>query len=310
MDNFDGIYPAKSFFRPDEDIMVMESTNYTRDFPADKSNLHTREFWKITYIIHGSGTFRINGHLFDLVPGFLYLVHPLDSITYHLASDILHYNVLFRTSIINELLSSLDCSRGFFSIFHKKEHPENEPDHVHRHLLDASKNVYAIISRMHTEYLRQSADSQKMLKAILTELLITLSRRSERAFPRKRHSSAIDELKRYLELNFRNPFDYDLIADKMGISKKYMGDFYKKGTGSTINETLASLRLAEARHLLSEDRHSIKDICFFCGFSDISNFYHLFKKRYGMSPGTFRDAFGITANYDKYTARGGFKKSH
>jgi len=45
---------------------------------------------------------------------------------------------------------------------------------------------------------------------------------------------------------------------------------------------------------LVDSTHSISEICFACGFNNLSNFNRIFKKKKGCSPKEFRDNYRKT----------------
>jgi AraC-like DNA-binding protein len=62
--------------------------------------------------------------------------------------------------------------------------------------------------------------------------------------------------------------------------------------GTTFSAYLLSQRLARAHAALRDSRHShqtISTIIFSCGFSDVSNFNHAFRRRYGETPSDVRN---------------------
>jgi len=51
------------------------------------------------------------------------------------------------------------------------------------------------------------------------------------------------------------------------------------------------MRLNKAARLLIENELSVSDICYDCGFNNISNFNRIFKKKKTCTPKEFRENF-------------------
>lgn len=257
-------------------------------FPVGNIQLHTRNFWKITYITEGSGVLRINGRSYSFSPGFVWLSHPDDVTTLELSETIGLYNILFLTHFIDYWPKRLNNVYGFFSIFDPEYKPELAMNHELIHLLDANSKIYPLIRKMEHEFQEGDSNSQELLRLYLIELLIELSRLSVHSYSKKRKDEVVYFITSYLEKRYAEPLDIQKIADEFGYSRGYLFAFYKQKTGTTIGQTLLEIRLKRVKQLLLESDLSVEKICYQCGFSDISNFYRSFKRKVGMSPTEFR----------------------
>lgn len=68
-------------------------------------------------------------------------------------------------------------------------------------------------------------------------------------------------------------------------------NFFGKKTNKSISEYIIDVRIGRASRLLVDTARSISDICYECGFNNISNFNRIFKMRRGVSPSSFRDNY-------------------
>jgi AraC-like DNA-binding protein len=73
-----------------------------------------------------------------------------------------------------------------------------------------------------------------------------------------------------------------------GLSVSGFGRFFQQHMGSTFVTYLVGLRLAEAKRLLIETDLTIAEICFRCGFGNLSNFNRHFQFRNNAAPSEFR----------------------
>jgi AraC-like DNA-binding protein len=84
------------------------------------------------------------------------------------------------------------------------------------------------------------------------------------------------------------------VAAILHISPSSFSRFIRKHTSKSFVEFLTDIRLGIAAHLLLETEENIVDICFKCGFANLSNFNRCFKRAKGMTPTEFR------RNYQKH----------
>ncbi|MFO7958709.1 MAG: helix-turn-helix transcriptional regulator [Candidatus Brocadiia bacterium] len=69
---------------------------------------------------------------------------------------------------------------------------------------------------------------------------------------------------------------------------RYLASVFQDYLGMTPTEFVNDLRLEHAADLLERGDGKIIGVADRCGFSNLSHFYHLFKRRYGIPPGEYR----------------------
>lgn len=99
----------------------------------------------------------------------------------------------------------------------------------------------------------------------------------------------IQEIVSYLQAHRNDPFRSREIEQHMGLSYKYMEEFFKKGTGMTIQQYHTMLKIYEAEQLLRTTQYSVSEISAKMGYQDPLYFSNVFKKATGMSPREYRN---------------------
>ena len=79
-----------------------------------------------------------------------------------------------------------------------------------------------------------------------------------------------------------------------GYSPEYVVRCFRKYLGNTLTDYTQQLRIHYARGLLLTTDLPVLDICYECGFRNLSHFYRCFQKVYSLSPKRYRDLNGIT----------------
>ena len=95
----------------------------------------------------------------------------------------------------------------------------------------------------------------------------------------------------YLHANFNHDFSLNALAEIVGFSKYHFIRVFKRETGKTPYNYFIDLKLEKAIELIKEQKYSVTDICFMCGFKDHSHFCRLFKNKTGMAPSIYKNKY-------------------
>lgn len=77
----------------------------------------------------------------------------------------------------------------------------------------------------------------------------------------------------------------------VGMTEVSFSRFFKLRTGKNLSDYIIDLRLGHATRLLVDSTMAIAEICYECGFNNLSNFNRIFKKKKNCSPKEFRDNY-------------------
>ncbi len=93
----------------------------------------------------------------------------------------------------------------------------------------------------------------------------------------------------YIIQNYNNDnLSLKKIAEINNMSQSAFSHFFKKRTNKNFTEFVIDYRITQAIKLLQETNETIRQICFECGFNNISNFNRHFKKRTSTTPKEYR----------------------
>ena len=97
------------------------------------------------------------------------------------------------------------------------------------------------------------------------------------------------QVKRYLDVHFREPLKLQQLAAHVHINKFYLAHSFQKTYGTSPVSYMIDLRIAESKHMLVETDYSVSHISQATGFSSPSYFAQTFKKRVLISPNEYRN---------------------
>jgi AraC-like DNA-binding protein len=104
-------------------------------------------------------------------------------------------------------------------------------------------------------------------------------------------SRRVEKVKAYVNDHYREEIRLNQLSDLVGMTPVSFSRFFKLRTGKNLSEYIIDLRLGYASRLLVDSTMSIAEICYECGFNNLSNFNRIFKKNKSCSPKEFRAAY-------------------
>jgi transcriptional regulator GlxA family with amidase domain len=96
-------------------------------------------------------------------------------------------------------------------------------------------------------------------------------------------------VKNFLKDNLQRDISVEEMAELMGLSRSHFTRLFSREMGTSPRMYLEDLRLKTAMGLLFDENVSVKETAARCGIYDVNYFCRLFKKRYGVSPGKYRE---------------------
>ena len=109
--------------------------------------------------------------------------------------------------------------------------------------------------------------------------------------PRDRESRRVLKVKEYINEHYAEPLTLGMMADLVGMSASSFSRFFKQHTNRTLSSYLIDIRLGHAARALVDTSQNISEICYACGFNNLSNFNRIFKAKRGVSPREFRQIY-------------------
>lgn len=147
----------------------------------------------------------------------------------------------------------------------------------------------------------------KLLEAKSTDrviILLTMLEKIANSKEKKLISAAYPEVKiekaevprlntvfQFVSDNFQRKITLSEIASVANLSAKSFCRYFKSKTRKTFYVFLLEVRVAHACHLLLEKDMSIYEVCYDCGFNNLSNFNRYFKKIMTKTPGDYKREF-------------------
>lgn len=252
---------------------MIYTCGYEKCSPAHSYGPAVRSGYLIHYILGGKGIYKTEGHLYHLSEGDAFLIRPNTLIYYE--ADKYHpwtYTWIgFQGIKIEEYLKRTSLLETPY--FHYGR--DDRVRLCHEKMFEAYK-------------LPENRDL--MMNSILYEYLYLLASKFPRKYipPKEKKITYVEEALRYIENNYSQPVNIQVIADYLNIERTYLYRLFKDITGSSPQEYLLDYRIRRACTLLKETGLPVNDIARSVGYDDALYFSRLFKQCKGRTPTQYR----------------------
>lgn len=205
-----------------------------------------------------------------------------------------------KSKEIREITIQFSSDLFFKSFIHK-----NQFDSIRRMLERAQKGlcfpmsailkVYSMLDTLASE--NQGFYAVLKFMTILYELSLfeeevrTLSSSSFAKIDIHSDSRRVQKIQEYINLHYKEEIRLNQLADMVGMTAVSFSRFFKLRTGKNLSDYLIDIRLGFASRLLVDSTMSVAEICYDCGFNNLSNFNRIFKKKKECSPKEFRENY-------------------
>ena len=255
--------------------------------------LHRHREFELNFIEHGAGVRRIVGDSVEEIGDFELVLIGSEGLEHVWeqgnckSADIREITIQFSKDIFNENLLSKNQFVSIKKMLDKAEHGLAFP-------LSAIMKVYSALDTLAVEK-EKFVQFLKFLY-ILYELSMAdgvkvLASSSFANTSRNKESRRVQKVKQYINDHYSEPLMLNDLADIAGMSPVAFSRFFRIRTNRTLSDYIADIRLGFAARLLVDTTKNISEICYECGFNNLSNFDRTFKNKRGSTPREFREMY-------------------
>ncbi len=150
------------------------------------------------------------------------------------------------------------------------------------------KHLYKIdeiINLLEKEYMNEDKYSIHMRKIYTIQILTMICRYRTPSTP---NVSAFDKIifdvSDYIRKNYDKNISLKTLAKQFAVNESHLSKKFKSVSGTGITEYIAYVRIMNAEILLKQNKYTISEIAYMCGFNDSNYFSTVFKRIKGLSP--------------------------
>ncbi|MBS1602594.1 MAG: helix-turn-helix domain-containing protein [Bacteroidetes bacterium] len=250
---------------------------------------HMHSFFELVYIVEGRGRQSINESEFGYEPGDLFLVAPNDRHIFRIGETSRFFFIRFNQLYLRASKKDDRLAQRLELILNNSG---QEPGCILKND-DDRRSVGQLMDILIREHQNSDVFHKELVGQLVDTLLTIVARNITQPFPvvvdETSERRSIDILE-YIQANISSPdkLRVEAIGAHFGLSKNYLGRYFKKQTNETLQEYILKykLRLVENRLLHSDMR--VSEIADEFGFTDKSHLSRIFKRYRGVGPAEFR----------------------
>lgn len=107
-------------------------------------------------------------------------------------------------------------------------------------------------------------------------------------------SRRVRKVEQYISEHYAEDIHLEELAALVGMAPSAFSRFFRQRSGRTVMDYIIDIRLGHAARMLVDTTQNISEICYGCGFNNLSNFNRVFKAKRGYTPRDFRTLFKKT----------------
>ncbi|SFD07793.1 transcriptional regulator, AraC family [Chitinophaga sp. CF118] len=249
-------------------------------------------FFELIYVAGGTGVQYINRNKFNYRKGNLFLITPQDSHSFEITTVTQFFFLRFNEYYIRSNKNKEWVER-MENILQNASH---RPGCILKNKVDKPL-IASLIESIIGEHTNQQIYHSKIIEQIVNAIIIIVARNIALKLPKnikENTGETVLDILHYIQQNICEPrmLKAEEISTHFRISLSYLGRYFKKQTGETLQEYISNykVRLVETRLLHTDMR--INEIALELNFTDESHLNRLFKKYKGVSPSEFRRRAG------------------
>lgn len=277
--NFDAIFP------------IAVNSYYLKGEDNAKNTFHWHSCFEFTSIRKGKAIYYIGEKSYAVKAGDFILFNPTQYHGWEVLTETMEISaILFPYTFLQANLTTYHGvylkafleGGGYFQNYIGKED-------------DYSNELNCCIQSLEREFSQKKSGFQLMVQADLIKILTLLTRYYVKANENMVEYSMRAEVAKRLEpaiIYIYHNYDKKITLEEMArlcyMSPNYFSAYFKKSCGCSFIQFLNELRTQKAKMQLLATDKSIMEISLDCGFMNLSNFYRIYEKFLGITPGTER----------------------
>ncbi|ACU59997.1 helix-turn-helix domain-containing protein [Chitinophaga pinensis] len=244
-------------------------------------------FFELFYVLSGKGAHIVNGNKIQFKKNELFLLTPNDRHSFEVDEFCEFLVIRFGQNYVAEFqwksIDQMECV-----LFHAS--------HLSESILKNPEDNEAVASLM--QYLlrilqRDNLYKEDLIRHLVNAIIVIAARNLSIIRPQRMQENVdekILEMIDYIQAHIHKPdmLKLEVMADKFGVSKTYIGAYFRRQAGESLQQYISAYRIRLIEHRLRFSNKRITEIAEEFGFADESHVNKFFKRHTGVRLKSYR----------------------
>ena len=249
---------------------------------------HWHSYFEITWVLEGKGNYFVNGQEYTMEKDDIIIFNNVEPHGWKLLGGNMKLLVMiFSPEFVAEKISVFDAE--YLKPF--VERGSNFKNRVGREE-KVNEEIRISIREIYQEWNDRKEGYPLMIKANVLRILTMLIRAyqdetksGEMLKEKKNAMKRLEQAFTYINDHYCEKITLEDVAAYVYMSSNYFSSYFRRVANISFSDYVTRLRVNRAREMLRENGANVTEIAMECGFNNISNFYRLYKKHMGKTPG-------------------------
>jgi len=259
--------------------------------PQFTAPLHFHHAYELIYIVKSYGKFYGENRIMNFQEGDIYLFGPEFAHCFYNEKSFVDTGEMAHSLVVQ--FSPDFLGKDFF------EKPELrkikkmlEASKLGMKIAEPDERLHSLFKKLKTDTLMDSLltllNLLDLLSAQKNSKISFITLKKEKNLHSEKDSEKMESIVKYIMDNFSENVSLKDAASTACLNEAAFCRYFKRRTKKTFSQFVNEVRIAHATHLLSTKRIAIAEVCYKCGYNNISYFNRQFQLIMGKTPLKYR----------------------
>ena len=253
--------------------------------------MHCHDFYELYVHLQGGHYYSLDQHIYEMHPNQLFIVPPFSMHGFVIHQELLNYERAFLY-VSADTLQLAGCGQLDFDLFFQSQAAKG--NYLFSMVPETAQKCRDLIIELKENQQKEGSLARHKDYALLLPILNLMCETVEQGHS----SSTVDPINNimyriwiYVNEHYMEKISVDDLAKRFGLSYSYLSHEFKKYTNRSVYDYILYRRIMLAKKLIP-DSDSMNTVAEQCGFDSYSNFLRIFNRIVGISPHTYKKAWG------------------